>query len=294
MHKPVMYREVVEYLNIKPGDVVLDATVGTGGHTQIILEAIGPKGKLIGIDRDLDSLLFAKSKLSKYSENLILVHDDFRNLDKVFKDLKIKKVDAMLFDLGVSSFQLDSPERGFSFRFDSPLDMRMDKNSYISAYDLINYLSEEELSSILKTFGEERWHNRIAHILVEERHKGPISTTGQLAQLVNKAIPRRQQFSNIHPATRTFQAIRIAVNRELEALEEALNKSFDLIKPGGRICVISFHSLEDRIVKRKFKLLFKDKIINIITPKPLRPTQIEIEENPRSRSAKLRVVEKLQ
>ncbi|MBU2540996.1 MAG: 16S rRNA (cytosine(1402)-N(4))-methyltransferase RsmH [Candidatus Omnitrophica bacterium] len=289
-----MRKEILEYLKIKQGDCILDATIGTGGHAEVILDAVGTKGRLIGIDRDLDSLLFAKNRLSKYSENFSLVHDDFRNLDKVLRDAKIKRVDGILFDLGISSFQLDNPERGFSFRFDSPLDMRMDRSSYISAYDLINYLSEEELSSILKTFGEERWHNRIAHVLVEERHKSPITSTGQLAQLVTKALPYRSQFMKIHPATRTFQAIRIAVNRELESLDEALDRSFEFIKPAGRICVIAFHSLEDRIVKRKFKLLFQEGIVNIITPKPVYPAESEIEDNPRSRSAKLRVAERLQ
>jgi len=289
-----MCKEVLDYLQVKQGDLIVDATIGTGGHSQVILEAIGPQGRLIGIDRDLDSLLFAKKRLSRFSHNLNLVHDDFRNLDKILRDLKIKEVDGILFDLGLSGFQLDNPERGFSFRFDSPLDMRMDRNSYICAYDLINYLSEEEISSILRTFGEERWHNRIAHILVQERNKGPIASTAQLARLVKEALPSRFQFQRIHPATRTFQAIRIAVNRELEALEEALNKSFDYLGAGARICIISFHSLEDRIVKRKFRLLFREGIINLITPKPVRPTQIEIEENPRSRSGKLRVAERLQ
>ncbi len=289
-----MRKEILEYLKINEGDCILDATVGTGGHAEAILDAVGSSGRLVGIDRDLDSLLFAKNKLSKYSANFTLVHDDFRNLNNVLKDAKIDKVDGILFDLGVSSFQLDNPERGFSFRFDSPLDMRMDRSSYISAYDLINYLSEEELSSILKTFGEERWHNRIAHILVEERHKTPITSTGQLAQIVTKAVPHRGQFRRIHPATRTFQAIRIAVNRELESLEEALDRSFEFIKPSGRICVISFHSLEDRIVKRKFKLLFKEGIVNIITPKPISPAEGETRDNRRCRSAKLRVAERLQ
>jgi 16S rRNA (cytosine1402-N4)-methyltransferase len=288
-----MKKEVLEFLNIKEGDCVLDATIGTGGHAQLILERIGPTGKLIGIDRDLDSLLFAKSRLLDYQNNLELVHDDFRNLSQILKDLQITQVDAMLFDLGVSSFQLDNPERGFSFRYDAPLDMRLDKNSHISAYDLINYLSEEELSSILKTFGEERWHNRIARYLVQERQKQPISTTSQLAQVVVKAIGYKSHFRNIHPATRTFQAIRIAVNRELEALEQGLDTASAFIKPGGRICIISFHSLEDRIVKQKFKLLFKDRVVNILTPKPIRPSLYEIEDNPRSRSAKLRVAERL-
>ncbi len=293
MHKPVMCREIVEYLKIEEGDCILDATIGTGGHSKAILKTIGEKGRLIGIDRDLDSLLFAKSNLASYSSNLTLVHDDFRNLDKILKDLKIKSVDGMLFDLGISSFQLDDPQRGFSFRTDAPLDMRMDKNSYISAYELINNLSEEELSSILKTFGEERWHNRIARFLVEERSKNPIATTGQLVRLVSKAIPHHRHFIKIHPATRTFQAIRIAVNRELEALEVALDKAVEFIKPTGRICVISFHSLEDRIVKRKFKLLFREGIANIITPKPVRPRIEEMNVNPRSRSGKLRVMERL-
>jgi len=258
-----------------------------------LLEAVGEKGRVIGIDRDLDSLLFAKNRLSSHLDNLNLVHDNFRNLDKILHDLKIDKVDAMLFDLGLSSFQLDNPQRGFSFRFDAPLDMRMDRSSYISAYDLVNYLSEQEISSILKTFGEERWHNRIAHFLVQERLRGPITTTAQLAQLVSRAVPSGFQFRKIHPATRTFQAIRIAVNRELEALDEALNKSLMFLRPKRRICVISFHSLEDRIVKRKFKLLYKEGMVSIITPKPVSPSQEEIDENPRAHSAKLRVAERL-
>ncbi|MEW6009241.1 MAG: 16S rRNA (cytosine(1402)-N(4))-methyltransferase RsmH [Candidatus Omnitrophota bacterium] len=287
-----MCKEVIEYLNLKDGDCVLDATVGTGGHAKAILEAIGPNGRLIGIDRDLDSLLFAKSNLASFSANITLVHDDFRNLDKILKDLKVKAVDGMLFDLGISSFQLDDPKRGFSFRTDAPLDMRMDKNSYISAYELINYLSEPELASIIKTFGEERWHNRIARFLVQERSKTPISTTDQLAQIIIKAIPYKGRFIGIHPATRTFQAIRIAVNRELEALEIALDRAVGFIKPTGRICVISFHSLEDRIVKKKFKVLLKEGIANVITPKPVRPLDEEMASNLRSRSAKLRVMER--
>jgi 16S rRNA (cytosine1402-N4)-methyltransferase len=288
-----MSKEVLEYLRAKEGDCIIDATVGTGGHARLILEAIGAKGKLIGIDRDLESLLFAKSQLSAFEKNITLVHDDFRNLDSILKRLKIKQVDAMLFDLGVSTFQLDDPQRGFSFRFDAPLDMRMDRNSHICAYDLINHLSEEELSSILKTFGQERWHNRIARFLVRERARQPITSTSELAELINKAIPYKARFEKIHPATRTFQAIRIAVNRELEALEEALDKASKFIKPAGRICVISFHSLEDRIVKQKFKLLYREGIAHIITGKPIRPAPMEIEANPRSRSARLRVMERL-
>lgn len=288
-----MPKEILDFLKVKQGDLILDATIGTGGHAEIILKAIGPRGRLIGIDRDLDSLRLAKNRLLAYSDNLKLVHDDFRNIDKILTDLKIEKVDGMLFDLGLSSFQLDSPERGFSFRFDSPLDMRLDKNSYISAYELVNYLSEEELSSILRTFGEERWHNRIAHFLVQERNRGPIATTGQLASLVTEAMPVKFRFGRIHPATRTFQAIRIAVNRELESLEEALHKSFDFLEAQGRVCIISFHSLEDRIVKRNFKLLFKEGIVNIITPKPVYPGESECQDNPRSRSGKLRVAERL-
>lgn len=293
LHIPVMSKEVVGMLSLKQGDIVVDCTIGTGGHAEELLAMISPTGKLIGIDRDLDSLALTKDRLNNFSPNLELVHDDFRNLDTILGRLNIKEVDAFLFDLGVSSFQLDNPGRGFSLKFNGPLDMRLDRESYISAYDLINCLSEQEISSILKTFGEERFHNRIAHFLVKERTLKAISNTQDLTDIVLKAIPPHYQSHRIHPATRTFQAFRIAVNRELESLEVALEKAIVFLKKGGRICVISFHSLEDRIVKGKFRKFSQEGRLKLITKKPQRPLAKEIRENLRCRSAKLRTAERI-
>lgn len=293
LHVPVMATEVREFLQLKSGDIVLDATLGIGGHATRIAQAIGPSGKLIGIDRDGDSLSHAQERFKNIPVTAYLRQDDFRNLDQVLASLHIPKVNAILFDLGISSYQLNNPQRGFSLKLDGPLDMRMDKESYISAYDLVNSLSERELSSILKNFGEERWHNRIAHFLVTERARHPIESTKELTDTVLKAIPFRYQHQKIHPATRTFQAIRIAVNRELEALDIALEKAIFALEKTGRLCVIAFHSLEDRIVKKKFRGYTKEHQIKIITKKPLRPTENEVHNNPRCRSARLRVAERI-
>jgi len=293
VHKPVMKKEILKYLNPKPGDTIIDCTVGVGGHSEEILEMIQPGGRLIGIDRDSESLGLTEQRLKKIKGSYELVWDDFRNLDKIISNLGIKEADGIFFDLGVSSYQLGNPERGFSIKLNGPLDMRMDRKSFISAYDLVNSLSEKEISSILRTFGQEHWNNRIANMLVRERNKIPISTTKQLTSIVLQAMPYKHRRSRIHPATRTFQAFRIAVNRELEALEITLEKSVDFLKSKGRLCVISFHSLEDRIVKHKFRYFAKEGILKILTKKPLVPQEEDIESNPRCRSAKLRVVEKL-
>lgn len=305
LHQPVMLQEALKALHLKPGHTIVDATVGTAGHSLEILKAISPGGRLIGIDRDEDSLVIAKERLAEFNNQvdgstalttggsarltIDIAHGDFRDINKILSGLKVKKIDGILFDLGVSSYQLDSKERGFSFRYDAPLDMRMDKTSYILAYDLVNNLTEKEISDILWMFGEERWHNRIARYLVRERSHNPIATTGQLRDIVVRAIGR--PFSpgqRIHPATRTFQALRIAVNRELEALEEALGAVPELLKKKGRVCVISFHSLEDRIVKHNFKENSLKGIYKIITKKPLETGDDETVQNPRSRSAKMR------
>ncbi len=324
LHKPVMLREALKALNLKPGQTIVDATVGTAGHSLEILKAISPGGRLIGIDRDEDSLVIAKERLTEFNSQaggstalttggstalsperakrveglttggstrptIDIAHGDFRDINKILNGLKVKKIDGILFDLGVSSYQLDSKERGFSFRYDAPLDMRMDKTSYILAYDLVNNLTEKEISDILWMFGEERWHNRIARHLVRERSHSPVATTGQLRDIVLRAIGR--PFSpgqRIHPATRTFQALRIAVNRELEALEEALRAVPKLLKKNGRVCVISFHSLEDRIAKHNLKENSLKGIYRIITKKPLEAGDDETSRNPRSRSAKMR------
>lgn len=294
-HVPVMVSEVINYLNLKPGQIIVDATMGTGGHSMEILERISPGGRLIGIDRDSESLALCKERLREFSGSCNLVHGNFADVDSILKGLNIKKVDGILFDLGISSFQLEDANRGFSFQNEGPLDMRMDKDSYISAYDLINNLNEEEISTILWNFGQERWHNRIAHLLVQEREKQPIATTTQLSGIVMRSIPARFRHSRyrIHPATRTFQAVRIAVNRELEILESALNKSIALLQKRGRIVVISFHSLEDRVAKWTFRKAAAEGLVDIITAKPQTPGQEEIRSNPSSRSSKLRAAERL-
>ncbi|MGE5197088.1 MAG: 16S rRNA (cytosine(1402)-N(4))-methyltransferase RsmH [Deltaproteobacteria bacterium] len=292
-HNPVMLKEVIDYLDLKPGQTIVDATIGMGGHSQRILERITPAGRLIGIDRDGESLGYAKDNLRIFNGSFDLVYSNFADIDTVLKNLGITKIDGILFDLGLSSSQLCDPQRGFSFQMEGPLDMRLDRNSYISAYDLVNNLNEDEISALLWNFGQERWHNRIARAIVRERERRPISTTLELSDIVMKATPRGHRHYHIHPATRTFQAVRIAVNRELEILETALKKAADFLKPAARICVISFHSLEDRIVKFAFRELASEGLLEILTPKPLTPTLSEAKDNPSSRSAKLRVAKRI-
>lgn len=294
-HKPVMVNEVVEYLNLNPGKVIVDATMGTGGHSYAILERILPKGRLIGIDSDAQSLAVSRERLREFNNSCDFAHGNFSDIDSILQGFNIKKVDGVLFDLGISTFQLEDSSRGFSFQKEGPLDMRMDLDSRISAYDLINNLNEEEISTMLWNFGQERWHNRIAHLLVQERQKRPIATTTELANIVMRSIPSRfrNKYYRMHPATRTFQAVRIAVNRELEILESALNKAISLLEKSGRIAVISFHSLEDRVAKWTLRKAQAEGLVDIITPKPQRPSTEEIESNPSSRSSKLRVAERV-
>ena len=292
-HQSVMAEEVGKYLNPREGGCIVDCTVGLGGHALAVGKLLGPRGRLIGMDRDSASLELARGKLSSLPGNFELRHSDFRNLDKVLEELKISQVDGILFDLGLSSFQLNDPQRGFSFNSEGPLDMRMDQESFINAYDLINSLSEKELMLIFRNFGEERFSSRIARRLVYQRRLHPIETTRQLTEEVLKALPSFYRHQRIHPATRIFQAIRIAVNRELEALEMALSKCPQFLKPGGRIVVLAFHSLEDRIVKTFFKSFAEHRQLKILTKKPLRPTEEEINQNSRCRSARLRAAEKL-
>lgn len=292
-HVPVMLKETMNYLDLRPGKVVVDATAGTGGHSLNIIEHILPGGRLIAIDRDKESLEVAKDRLENFRPSCEFIHGNFMDIDEILKNLNLSKADGILFDLGVSTFQVLNPARGFSFQCDGPLDMRLDRTSYISAYDLVNNLNEDEISNILWTLGQERWHNRIAHSLVQEREKHPISTTLELSNIVVRAIPHKYRNYRIHPATRTFQAVRIAVNRELQTLQTALQKAIGLLSAGGRICVISFHSLEDRIVKLCFREFAAKGEIEILTNKPLTPEFSEVRENPPSRSAKLRAAQKL-
>lgn len=283
----------MNYLNLAPGKIIVDSTIGTGGHSQTIAQRVLPNGKLIGIDRDQASLDIAKERLSKYADTCEFVYGNFKDIDKIFSDIHLGKADGILFDLGISSVQLNDPDRGFSFQSCGPLDMRMDRNSNICAYDLVNNLNEKELSDLLWVFGQERWHNRIARFLVQERADHPITNTLELSRIIVRAVPQRYRHSRIHLATRTFQAMRIAVNRELETLQAALGKAIELLNTHGRICVISFHSLEDRIVKLCFREFAAKNLVKIITPKPLSPCEEEIKNNPLSRSAKLRVAERL-
>jgi len=295
LHTPVMLDEAIEYLKLVPGQVIVDATLGTGGHSFEILKRIIPTGKLIGLDRDQDSLDICRQRLSEFKDNCQFVHANFVDLDQVLNKLGIEKIDGIIFDLGISTYQLRNAQRGFSFQEEGPLDMRLDKSSYISAYDLVNNLNENEISQMLWNFGQERWHNRIARLLIAERRNEPISTTKQLANLVMRAIPYRyrKSYYRIHPATRTFQAVRIAVNRELEILENSVKKAVAYLQKQSRICVISFHSLEDRVIKHTFRALKSDGLIDIITAKPLTPGQSEIQTNPSSRSSKFRVAQRI-
>jgi len=291
-HYPVMYREVDKLLKLKGRKLAVDCTVGMGGHAGKILEAMDKDSFLIGIDRDQKSLELAKKNLKNFNRRFNLIKGDFANIDQILDSLEIKAVDVFLFDLGISTYQLNSPERGFSFLKEGPLDMRMDRDAFLSAYDLVNNLSERELISIFKKFGEERHARRIANRIIMARREEPIVTTTQLARIIIAEISPRFQHSRIHPATKIFQSLRIAVNRELESLKLGLEKAVRFLKPGGRIAVICFHSLEDRIAKNTFRDCNSKRILSIITKKPLTPTDSEREENPASRSAKLRVAEK--
>lgn len=292
-HKPVMKNEVLEYLEPQQGEIFLDCTIGNGGHAIELLKRISPQGHLIGIDQDEEALLLAHEYLNKYEDNITLIKENFQNIPQVLEELEIKKVNGALFDLGVSSIQLRNPERGFSFKYDGPLDMRMDRNKKISAYDLVNNLSKSELSNLIKKFGEERWHKSIAEAIVKSRKEAPITTTKQLADLIKYTVPHKYRYGRIHPATRTFQAFRIAVNRELLSLKKGLNKIVEFLDKKARVGVISFHSLEDRIVKRNFKKFSENKMLKVISKKPLTPSEKEKNENPRSRSAKFRIAQKL-
>ncbi|MDD5415294.1 MAG: 16S rRNA (cytosine(1402)-N(4))-methyltransferase RsmH, partial [Smithellaceae bacterium] len=291
-HYPVMYREVIDLLDIKNKKIIVDCTAGLGSHALKFADVMPADSYYIGIDKDEESLKIINEKLSKLSIRFSLVNDDFANVDLVLKKLGLPGADVFLFDLGISMYQLTNPERGFSFTKEGPLDMRMDRASFISACDLVNNLSEFELENIFKKFGEERYSRRIAGALVEKRKKEPISTTTQLTQVILSAMPQSAFKYRIHPATRIFQALRIAVNRELEVLKTGLDKAVGLLNAGGRVDVISFHSLGDRIVKHTFKEYDSNGLLKIVTKKPITPGKEELGENIASRSVKLRVAEK--
>lgn len=302
-HCPVMPREVTDLLDLRDKKIVVDCTLGPGSHASEFLENMRSDAFLIGIDRDEESLNLARQKLARFEGRVSLIQGDFSQIDFLLKGLMMAAnspfkndvlgIDVFFFDLGISAYQLNNPQRGFSFLKEGPLDMRMDRNYFLSAYDLVNNLSEEELVNIFRKYGEERYSRRIAHYIVTGRKQSLISTTTQLAQIVLKAVPPKSFGFRIHPATRIFQALRIAVNRELEVLEKGLAKSISLLNKGGRIGVISFHSLEDRIVKRTFRAYAAEGVLKIITKKPFSPAEEEKEENSACRSAKLRVAERV-
>ena len=306
-HDPVMVKEVIDHLNCSPGKTYVDGTLGGGGHAQAILEAIGPDGCLLGIDRDPDAIVHAGKSLHSFKPHVQIFHGDFADLPQILSRLHMTGVDGILLDLGLSLYQLKGSGRGFSFMRDEPLDMRMNPEQGHTAATLVNRLSKKDLADLIARYGEESWAKRIARYIVDARSQQPIRSSLQFAEIVKKAVPARHRRGRIHPATRTFQAIRIAVNKELDALEKFLDGAADLLNPGGRLCILSFHSLEDRIVKQRFKALArgctcppdfpkcvcgKTPQVSILTKKPVRPGQAELQANPLARSARLRAAER--
>lgn len=290
-HAPVLVAEVLEVLRPRAGGTYLDLTIGLGGHAAAILEACGPSGRLFGIDRDSEQLALAAARLGAFGERVRLAHGDYREAPALAAGWAVPAWDGILLDLGASSFQFGAPERGFGFARPGPLDMRMDRRgTRRTAADLIASAPERELIRILRDYGEERWAPRIARAIEAARRRAPIETTTALAELVARAIPRRAWPPRTHPATRTFQALRIAVNEELEGLEGALADAAGRLAPGGRLAVIAFHSLEDRAVKHTFRRLGQAEGFAVVTKRPIRPTQAEVARNPRARSAKLRAL----
>ncbi|RLD01805.1 MAG: 16S rRNA (cytosine(1402)-N(4))-methyltransferase [Chloroflexi bacterium] len=302
-HIPVLYQAVIDLLKPVPGGLYVDGTLGAGGHSRGLLIDSSPDGQVAGFDRDPRALELAKNNLAEFGERVIFIKDSYRNFQSYLNNLNWHSVDGILLDLGISSMQLDTPERGFSFREDGPLDMRFDPDQPLTAADLVNELSREELADIIYTYGEEKLSRKIADAIIANR---PLVRTKDLAQIVKEVA--RNPKSKIHPATRTFQALRIAVNQELDALEVFLPKALESLNTGGRLAIIAFHSLEDRIVKQFFRMESKDCIcpphlpicvcghkarLRELTRRPIRPEESEIDRNPRARSAKLRVAEKI-
>lgn len=295
LHVPVLVNEILFWLACRPGGQYVDCTIGQGELAARILDASGPDGILIGIDRDDAAIDAARDRLKPYGGRAQCIRGNFHELKQHVTSVGVSEVDGVVFDLGVSSAQLDQPERGFSFLADGPLDMRMDRSGGPTAADLLNRLPEPELADLIYRFGEERYSRRIARAVVRAREMRPLLTTLDLASVIREAVPPPYRHGRLHCATRTFQALRIAVNRELDVLEEALRTAADVLAPGGRLCVISFHSLEDRIAKRTLRSLSQgpDPCLSILTKKPQTPTEEERRGNPRARSAKLRVAERL-
>jgi len=288
-HVPVMTAEALEFLQPSRGGLFVDCTVGLGGHARLMLEA--GASRVIGLDRDLDALAIARDTLARWPERVELVHADYRTLSAVLDERGIPLVDGALADLGVSSLQFDAPGRGFSFQRDEPLDMRMDRSTGDTAADLVARSSEEELADAIFQYGEERYSRRIARSIAAARREEPIATTAQLAAIVRRSVPHRG-YTRIDPATRTFQALRIWVNRELEGLDRFLETAVRRLRAGARLVVITFHSLEDRIVKHTFRALKSEGTVNVLTKRPMTPSDEEVQRNPRARSAKLRAAER--
>ena len=307
-HFSVLLNECMEGLAIKADGTYIDGTCGGAGHSSVIASRLGEGGRLIGLDQDETAVQVATQRLSVFGERAMVVRSNFCELDRVCKELEIEHIDGLLLDLGVSSYQLDTPERGFSYQADAPLDMRMDVRNPLTARTIVNEYSEDKLRKILFEYGEERFSSRIASNIVRARESAPIETTGELVEIIKKSIPAHARDGGHHPAKRSFQALRIEVNAELDVIAPAIKSAVGLLKPGGRIAIITFHSLEDRIVKQAFADLScgctcpksfpvcvcgnKPKV-KVITKKPILPSAEELEINPRSRSAKLRVAEKL-
>ena len=304
-HFSVLLNECIDNLNIRPDGIYVDGTMGGGGHSLEIAKRL-TTGRLICIDQDPNAHEAAGKRLAEYKDRITFVRDNFGNIKSILDSLGIEKIDGMLLDIGVSSHQLDEAERGFSYQQDAPLDMRMNPDRPFSAYDVVNGYDEDELDRVIFTYGEERWARRIAQFIVKEREAKPIETTGELVDIIKKAVPKGARKDGPHPAKRTFQAIRIEVNGELEVLQRAIDDVAARLAVGGRLCIITFHSLEDRIVKEAFRkqenpcicppqfpvcVCGKKPLGRVITRKPILPSKEELEENPRSRSAKLRVLE---
>ncbi|MCX7846066.1 MAG: 16S rRNA (cytosine(1402)-N(4))-methyltransferase RsmH [Dictyoglomaceae bacterium] len=291
-HTPVMLEEVINYLNIVPGEVYIDATLGTGGHSKEILKKLKGRGLLIGFDKDIESIKIAENNLKDENSNFILVNKSFNEIPKVLNDLNIEKISGILYDLGMSSFQLEGSKRGFSFRnLDEPLDMRFSIDENLKASDILNSYSQNNLEKIFIKYGEEPYSKKIANLIVEERKKKPFEKVGDLVSLIERNIPRK---GKIHPATRIFQALRIEVNNELKTLENSLENIIPILKKGARVVILTYHSLEDRIVKNFLKNKEEDGKIKILTRKVLKPSIEEIKRNPRARSAKMRVGERIE
>ena len=307
-HIPVLFHEIMDIMAPKAGEVFVDCTLGGGGHSRGFLERMGDDGRLIGIDQDTNALRAAQDNLAEFGERVTYVHSNYNNLDEILNQYAPDGVDGILFDIGVSSHQLDEKDRGFSYMQDAPLDMRMDQSRKFSAWDVVNTYSEDELHRIIKEYGEERWAKRIARFIVDFRKDKPVDTTGELVDIIKRAIPKGAREEGSHPAKRTFQAIRIEVNDELGVLTRTISVAAKHLKKGGRLGIISFHSLEDRIVKEQFRYLASDCIcppelpccqcdkvseVKILTRKPVTATEEELAANSRSKSAKFRAVEKI-